>query len=243
MDHVPEKVPSSHLEVERLPELCYRAIRDWLLTGRFDMGERLNESRIAQELGVSRGPVREAVRRLRHDGLVVDRPRQGAFVRCFGAQDVKNIYNLRMAIETTAARLVIQRQAGTDGLEEIVARMAKAAAEGDAAACVDIEFAFHERLCALSGNQYLLDAFRMVSGPVRVAMSLDNASLPELSNLPGEHIRLVEMLRAGDESAVAAEIEAHIMAHFAELLEKLGATTDGRPRSSGTTVEAPEAQR
>jgi GntR family transcriptional regulator of gluconate operon len=225
-------------EVSRLPEVCYDAIRGRILSGSIGAGQRLNESRIAEELGVSRGPVREAIRRLRHEGLVFDRPRQGSYVRTFGAQDIKDIVNLRMALETTAARLVIQSGAGTEGLDQIVGRMSQAAAAGDASGCVDAEFDFHERVCELSGNNYLLEAFRMLSGPIRLALSSDLGSNQQLSTLPGEHIRVIELLRSSDVAGVAGVIEAHIMNRVAEVLARLGDDTTGLLSWSEVTADA-----
>src|SRR5919107_6333469 len=86
-----------------LVELAYRSIRDSILSGYLPMGSRLLDTRLAQELEISRGTVRDALTRLVDEGLVVEQPRQGMFVREFGPQDVIDIYNVRIALEPVAA--------------------------------------------------------------------------------------------------------------------------------------------
>src|SRR5205085_9385750 len=83
-------------------------MREQILTGGFRQGARLVEARIAQQLDVSRGPVREAFKPLRSEGLVKEEPRRGTFVVSLSAQDVQNVYGLRAAVEGRAARLLAQ---------------------------------------------------------------------------------------------------------------------------------------
>jgi GntR family transcriptional regulator, gluconate operon transcriptional repressor len=85
-------------------------LRERILTGDFAMGERLNEAGIARQLGISRGPVREALKELRAEGLVLEAPRRGAFIVELTAKDVAEIYELRAAIETGAVRVLMARK-------------------------------------------------------------------------------------------------------------------------------------
>src|SRR5260221_8801210 len=84
----------------KLADLAYDAIHASIVGGGFAMGERLVETKLAAELGMSRAPVREALRRLLEEGLVVERPHHGMFVRSFAAHEIVDLYNVRLALET-----------------------------------------------------------------------------------------------------------------------------------------------
>jgi len=92
-----------------LREQVQERLQNLILTGTIAAGSRLNESEIAGELNVSRGPVREAIQRLASDGLVVMEPHRGAYVRSLNAADVAELYEMRIAIEVHAARLAARR--------------------------------------------------------------------------------------------------------------------------------------
>ncbi|NKQ51638.1 GntR family transcriptional regulator [Amycolatopsis sp. K13G38] len=100
------------------PALAYSSIRSWIVEGKLRPGERLIEQRIAAELNLSRTPVREAVRMLAADGLVVTERNRGAVVRTLGRQDVLDLYELRARLESYACELAASR-ATPDDLEAI----------------------------------------------------------------------------------------------------------------------------
>src|SRR5262245_19785241 len=86
-------------------DAAHTSIRDAIVTAAFAPGEQLVETRIAESMGVGRGTAREALRRLRDEGLVVGEPNRGVFVRDITATDIVDIYNLRIGIEGVAIRL------------------------------------------------------------------------------------------------------------------------------------------
>src|SRR5919206_3191005 len=94
-------------QAETLSDRTTELLRERILAGDFALGERLVEAKIARQLQISRGPVREALRQLRAEGLVREEPRRGVFVVDLTVDDVREIYELRAAIEGRAARLVI----------------------------------------------------------------------------------------------------------------------------------------
>lgn len=210
------------LRHESLVDLAYRAIRESIVSGRFRMGARLVEAHLAADLGVSRGPVREALRRLREEQLVLDRPRQGTFVREFGGKDIVDIYNLRLAVEAAAIRLATRRRPPTKRLSRLIDQMAAAAADGDVDRVVDAEFAFHEEICAASGNDYIARVFQIVSAQVRMALSIDNASYSDLTDVATEHEILAECIESGDEAKAEYAIRAHIVSTVGDTVRRLG---------------------
>jgi DNA-binding GntR family transcriptional regulator len=189
-----------------LVELAYRSLRDSILSGDFPMGSRLLDTRLAEELEVSRGTVRDALSRLVDEGLVVEQQRQGMFVREFGPQDVIDIYNVRVALEPVAARLAVRNGVDVDHLAGILERMRAAAEAEDVPTVSAMESAFHLAICEASRNQHLIDCYRMMQSRVRMALSLDNR---------------------GDEMRAATAAHAHIVGHVDEVLDRLGADPAG----------------
>lgn len=97
-----------------LQERTYQALRNALINGQYLPGERIYEAAVAEELGVSRNPVREAVRRLQQDGLVDVRPHYGIYVATIPAAEIEDIYRIRGALEATAAALAAERMTDAD---------------------------------------------------------------------------------------------------------------------------------
>ena len=210
--------------------LAYDAIRRAIIAGQFGFGDRLAEGVIAESLGMSRQPVREALIMLRNDGLVVDRPRSGTFVCDMGAQDFIDLYNVRVPLEVTAARLLVRRRASVAELDDVLAAMRELVAEGnapDVAAVIDLEFSFHRALMRAAGNQHLLRAFESVSGPLQLALTLDNTVYDGEGSTVDEHEPVLSALRGDDEHAAAAAVHEHIAASVAPVLVRLGADVQG----------------
>lgn len=209
-----------------LSELAYESIRESIVNGRFAMGEQLVETRLAEDLGISRAPIREALRRLAKEGLVTERPRQGTFVRELTASDFIDIYNLRIAIETAAIRLVTRAQPSLAPLERLIEDMRRAAQRKQVQRLVDLELSFHEELCDASGNDYLASVFSSASAQIRMALSLDDAEYIQLEDVASEHLPLLEAIRSGDEALAARTIEEHIVASVEPVLARLGGSSE-----------------
>ena len=204
--------PLGRLELGSLADGTYEAIRGSIIRGEFGPGDRLVETRLAAEMGVSRAPVREALKRLVEEQLVVERPRYGTFVREFDDRDFADIYNLLGAIESLAARLIVRGRVSIAPLERLVEEMGRAAEEGDFVGVVDAEVRFHEELCAAAGNRYLSSVFHSLSGPVRMALSLDDATYDDLADVAAEHVPLLEALGSGEEARAVFAVQSHLPA-------------------------------
>jgi DNA-binding GntR family transcriptional regulator len=210
------------VDVDSLVHIGYDAIRSRILEGQYALGEHLVESRIATQLATSRAPIREALRQLEREGIVEQKPRRGFFVRDITAQDFVDIYNVRIAIECAAARLVARRRPPLDAIEATVKQLHKAARRGKVSAVVDLELAVHQQICDASGNGYLASTFRSVSGPARMALALDDAAYENLEDAATEHVPLLEALKSGDPDHAADAIYEHIVSTVAPVLARLG---------------------
>jgi DNA-binding GntR family transcriptional regulator len=205
-----------------LVTLAYESIRQSIIDGRYAMGEHIVESGVASELGISRAPVREALKRLTQEGLAVEQPRRGTFVREISAKDFIDIYNVRLAVEGAAVRLVVRKQAALDKIESTIAKLSKAASKGDVARTVGLELKIHEQICEASGNAYLVSVFQSLLGPVNLALGLDDAAYENLEDVTAEHVALLDALRSGDAGAAERAMHQHIVATVGPVLQRLG---------------------
>ena len=137
-------------------EIREKLIED-ILNGRLAPGSRIVETRIAQQFGVSQGPVREALRDLELFGFVVSSPFRGTQVRKISTEELLEIYPIRAALEGVAARAAAVRidQATLEHLEELIGVMREAAARDDHPAEADADHSFHHAIVKASGNRML----------------------------------------------------------------------------------------
>jgi GntR family transcriptional regulator of gluconate operon len=186
-------------------------IREGILSGGFRSGDHLVESKIAEQLNISRGPVREAFKLLRAEGLLSEEPRRGTFVVSLTADDVREIYELRAALEAAVGRVLARSNdpATLDRIRRLAARIDDASAEGDAAAVSRADLAFHEGLCELSGNSRLLEVFTRYVPTLRALLRLDEQVLRSIQDIPAQHTPLVDAIAAGDEENAARLLSEH----------------------------------
>ena len=218
-DHV-VSTPLSPLQAPRsLAEDAADRIREQILAGGFAQGEHLVEARIAEQLDISRGPVREAFKLLRAEGLLNEEPRRGTFVVSLTADDVREIYGLRAALEGRAARLIARAHepATIEQLRTLADAIDKAVATGDAAAVSRADLAFHEGLCALCGNSRILEVFDRYVPTLRALLRLDERVLRSLDEVSNQHRPFVEAIEAGEEETAARLLAEHAE-HAGELI-------------------------
>jgi len=186
-------------------------IREQVLVGGYRQGEHLIEARIADQLQISRGPVREAFKMLRAEGLLTEQPRRGTFVVSLTPQDVRDIYGLRAAIEGAAARLLCRNpdDEAISRLDQAAEAIGTAAAGGDAAAVARADLACHEQLCLLSGNCRLLEIFRRYVPALRGLLRLDERIMPSITDVVDQHRPVVVAIRAGDEDEAVRLVTEH----------------------------------
>jgi DNA-binding GntR family transcriptional regulator len=222
-------------------ESAYRAIRGSLLAARFRPGERLVESQLATALGVSRGPIREALRRLRHEGLVVELPHRGSYAREFTIDDVVDIYNVRVGLESVAIRLAVRSRQPTAGLRQLIEAMRSAGSEGDVARVSERELEFHELLCELSENARIANLFDSIAAQVQMAVAMDNALYGNLVDIADEHEPVVEAMETGDEEFAVQSLSNHIVSTLGPVFDRLGSGERAARARARLIVSSPQA--
>ncbi len=200
------------LEAPRsLAEDAADRIREQILDGGFKQGEHLVEAKIAEQLNISRGPVREAFKLLRAEGLLKEEPRRGTFVVSLTAHDVREIYGLRAALEGRAGRMIARSKdpAVLARLRALADEIDRAVAAGDAVAASRADLAFHEGLCELCGNSRIHEVFMRYVPTLRGLLRLDEHVLRSLDEISRQHRPLVEAIEAGDEESAATLLNEH----------------------------------
>jgi DNA-binding GntR family transcriptional regulator len=214
------------IERRRLGDVAYEEVRKRIVSGDFPMGSRLNEVRLASDLGVSRAPVREAVRRLAEEGLVTEQPHIGAVVREIDASSLIDLYNVRAAIEPLAIRLATRRRMDTKPLRTLIRRMAAAAESNDFSLVARHELEFHSTITESSGNRVLIQIFRGLQGQVLMGLALDDSGYPNLEEVAVEHEPLIEAIESGNEGRAAQLMQRHVLSTVGDLIARLGGSPD-----------------
>lgn len=192
-------------------ELVTEHLRDAIVRGELGRGHRLVEEQLAERYGVSRGPIRDALRRLELESLVESQG-NGTYVIGITESDIDELYSLREAIETLAADLALKRGRAEDWQEmaRLVARLDEAAdaGDGDAFAAADIQF--HSLIYTFSGHRRLADVWYQYSPMLTTLLRTTVLVDADLHQSAAKHHILLDLMMSGDHPAVSAEIRDHL---------------------------------
>jgi len=189
------------------------ALRRAILLVELEPGQRLREMELAEMFGTSQGPVREALRVLTGEGLVIRLPHRGTYVTEVHEADIREAYQLRVIVEARAARLLILSwsEQKEEALRGAIDLMDAAVAADDTIALADADLEFHRRLCALAGPPVLVSVWSSLANQIRrYKTSMDQRFPDGMAQIPRLHEPLVELLRAGNADAVAEALREHI---------------------------------
>jgi DNA-binding GntR family transcriptional regulator len=215
---------------ERPPTLRQHAverIRDAIITGALEPGERIVEEDLAHRLGISRGPVREAIRVLEQEGFIRSEPHRASYVASLGEEEIEHLYAVRAEVEAIAARkvagLIRQAPERAAPYDDLLARLRSAAARGDLDELTRADLDFHARLLRDSGYQVLPRVWRAMDGVVRArtaAILAQRGRGQAGPTGPGRrivaytaesHAPIAAALAAGDPEGAAAAVRRHIL--------------------------------
>ncbi|MFV0283457.1 MAG: GntR family transcriptional regulator [Castellaniella sp.] len=219
------------IQTTSLRDEVHERLRLAIVSGYYKTGERLNERKLAEEMGVSTSPVKEGLRRLEAEGLVRTEPRRGSFVT-FAARQAEEMTLARAVLESLVAGMAARHASAQDlvRLQALLAEMKAALAEDDVDHLVTLNSAFHETVRAASGSTYLhglVNSLHAFSLGTRVAVLSDRQVRAESLN---EHTAIYQAIVRRDvaraESLMRRHITAAGQAHV-ELLFHAVQTTDG----------------
>lgn len=199
------------LTQESAPAMIAAQLRSLIAQGTMPPGAQLVEADIVRELGVSRGPVREAMNRLTQEGLLVSIRNRGVFVAEFDEADIRDIYEARTAVEKAAAGILLATNFKLAG-EELMGRvgdMEEARLAHDPEAMSEADIAFHEALVAMASSPRLSRMHSTLLTETRMCLSRLEGRYDDENVRVAEHRAIAEALQDGDHLLVMTRLDAH----------------------------------
>jgi DNA-binding GntR family transcriptional regulator len=193
-----------------LRDQVVEVLRNMVVSGALASGDRLNEAELAARLGISRGPLREAIQRLGAEGFVEFQQNRGAFVRTITLDDARHMYEVREIIEVKAAMLAASRatDAGIARLGDLMRSVE--AVLGDDSGPYPVEFDLHELVLELSGNPYLQRVGIDLQNQVRLARIKSGSSPERARQALIEHQLIIAAIANRDPDAAAQAMADHL---------------------------------
>jgi DNA-binding GntR family transcriptional regulator len=201
---------------------AYERIREWITTLELAPGAPLNEQRVARDLDMGLVPVREALKLLAHENLVVITPRHGLYVSDVNIPDLEQISEMRLALEGLSARLAAQRATPDDIVVLQALRQEQATTPPeDSRRLFDVDHKFHQAVARAAQNKYLADSLEGLFG---LSQRLWYLALPGLGFLPSnveKHLDLVEAIEDGDSARAETIMREHVADFYSQVREIL----------------------
>lgn len=220
------RLAQARLDPPSLVQLAAEAIRQQILAGELQPGARLIEERLTEQLGISRPPLREAMRLLQTEGLIDVQPRRGATVTKLSDQDLFEILTLRTALERLAVELGVPVTVPErlERCRDALADMEECARRGDRANLVKAGYAFHSAIVGLAGHRRLEQLYQSLQRQLLICMAMNLYAREHYYEDLAKHVRrhrdLLEVIEAGDPKAVLDELAKHGERSFTQHLAK-----------------------
>ena len=198
-------------------------IKRAIVNGMIKPGERINETQIARDMGISRSPVREALHMLKKEGVVVSIPYKGTFVNLLGKKDLEDMYSIRALLEAYAIEKVIENKNEKilrclrKNVEDIEKDVEKKQLKG----LVSKDIEFHRNVCIFSGNKKLIDIWDGFQTQIEVLINLESGFYERFQLLAVEHRELLSLIIEGKVKQAQEKIKAHILQALDFLKESL----------------------
>lgn len=211
------------LESRPIREIAYEVLKHAIISGEIPAGDRIVETEYAQQLHISRTPLREALRKLERDGLVEYVMRRGVVVRAFTLQDVEDIYNIRNALELMTLPAVIERATPTDiqELRQMLEEMDRTIESGMIDMLSTLARSFHARLTAISRQTRVI---RIIEGQDEYISRFSAMAIRQETRRPKaheEHHALVDLIECRDLEGLQSLMKSHIERSKENCLEAL----------------------
>jgi DNA-binding GntR family transcriptional regulator len=239
ISRLPSEIP--HLEplsVLNLRNHIEDKVRAAILGGGFRPGDRLVETLIAEQLGVSRAPVREALSALERAGIVVSVPRRGYYVIDFTDRDIEEIYSLRLLLEVGALRRAVDRvtEDGLAEMQRVADQLAESALRTDTPEeTVALDLFFHELICRAADHSRLHAAWDSLRMQIQLLISVTSRTHYSHPDQPGKlHQRILDAIRARN----LERAEATLIEHLADAEQRARMALQGlRASEAGNLAE------
>lgn len=189
--------------------LAAQRVRQMIADGRLQPGDRLNEAELADDLEISRGPLREAIQRLASEGLVISRSHKGAFVRVFSAAEVQELYELMFALEKYSIEAAAPEDRKALG-ERLVSLVDDPDRKGTWVVQAS-ELEFHRQIAAISGNASLIDAHEITLQKLELALVRPQRIIERAEEVASEHLSIATTIATGTADAAGVALREHLV--------------------------------
>lgn len=195
-----------------LREIVFETMREAIISGQLRPGERLMEAQLAEEMGVSRTPVREAIRKLELEGFVVMIARKGAYVADLSTKDIADVFEIRSALEALAAGLAAERitDEEMEDLQRILVKVSESAESHDLEALINVDTEFHDVLYKASRNNRLVQIISNLREQIQRFRSTTLASPGRMKNALEEHKKIVDAISERNVALAMQLAQEHI---------------------------------
>lgn len=197
----------------------YKALLDAISDGSLAPGARLTQEEIAEQMNISRSPVLQALRLLKKDGLVQDAPGRGLLVTPLTTDSIRNLYQIRGALDNLAAKMAAEQKFQMD--QTLIKRGRKASQGKDIKAMIDADMAFHTAIYEASGNPLIAQSAQVYWVHLRRAMGAVLQSSEQREAIWNEHEAIAKAIAAGDVVAAGELTDVHTTHARKNLLERL----------------------
>ena len=237
------------LQAHSLTSVVQTEIERLILSGELAPGTKLTEAMLADRLGVSRGPIREAFRMLEEAGLVRLEKNRGVFVRSIAMDEAMEIYDLRAMIDESVGRQLAARISHDQlqQLRSLVEQMERLVKDGHNTSASDpyhrLNLEFHDRLVEFAGNQKLITLYRRLVNELSLFRRLNLADGGQIPVSVAEHRAILKAIAAGDADAAGLALRAHVLESKARTLRKQQAVPAPAPAPPATTAPPPAPAR
>ncbi len=197
---------------DTLNQKVYFHLREMILSGEINSGMQIEERVLAEEMGVSRTPLREAIGQLSNEGIIEYRPYRGNFVRTFTAKQVNDLFHVRKALEVLAIRLAIPKisQEHIEQIRVILDDVQAALDTSDLDAYGEADRRFHDAIAAITINETLQESLDRLSAQIQLVRNFANRDSDVVRRTSIERPRILAALDARDADLAAQLMEAHI---------------------------------
>jgi DNA-binding GntR family transcriptional regulator len=199
--------------MSRSAEKLISQIKQDIADGILKPGDQLEEAALSQRFGISRTPIREAVRSMVDSGLLETRPRKGAFVRTMSAKELLDLFEVAAELEAMACRVATQNllQSDVEAIRSGLEVCHEAAREGDAQGYSKANLEFHRAIHKASGNQWLIDQLRQIELHLNAYRSMPYGVRGRLEKSAQEHQEIYDAILAGDGERARVLMHDHMM--------------------------------
>lgn len=191
---------------------AFQQIKEAIRSGKLKPGDRLVETQLAEEMQISRFPIREAMRYLEKEGLVQTKPFKGTYVAQLTEKDMEELYSLRSAIEELAVRILIKNidEKKIKKLESIVAAMVQASEDDNIDKMISEDLRFHQTICEMSGHRKLLDVWLNLENQLQVFLTIEKNLFENSCQFVTTHHPILEAIKSRKIGPAQKAIRDHL---------------------------------